>query len=441
MTDKKDHEERWYYTFLPYNIAGGSTSNLIPLFMAQTLKASLAEVGMVSAITSIASVPANILWGNLSDMSRKRKPYILLGFLGMGLALALMGLSVGLFEYFVANFLFGLLAAAVAPVGTVLVLETFPKTEWGRRLGDFSKVSGIGWVIGLILGIVWLMIFDGNEQEMSMRALFLLAAGLCLIATFLALRWVPEPEKEIDRNQIDPKDIDHIFISRIEKARYLPQKIMYTVEVSSKNLRWSNFSPALQRYYVVMFLAFSGFLSFYVALPIFLSQYIGLSNPEVFVVYLASSITSALTYGLMGRQIERKGGKRIQMACFAARIVIFPSFFLVTMLSLGSNELFILLLVLHAGAGLCWAGLSVAGHAIVGKLAYKNFRTQSLGMYNAVQGSATIIGSLLGGFVAAMLGYEALFLLASAFIAIALILLALTDVDKEPEGDGPAVVT
>ncbi len=262
------------------------------------------------------------------------------------------------------------------------------------------------------------MIFDGNEQEMSMRALFLLAAGLCLIATFLALRWVPEPDKKVDRNDIDPKDIDHIFIARIEKARYLPQKIMYTVEVSSKNLRWSNFSPALQRYYAIMFLAFSGFLSFYVALPIFLSQYIGLSNPEVFVVYLASAIASALTYGFMGRQIEKRGGKRIQMACFAARIVIFPSFFLVTMLSLGSTELFVLLLVLHAGAGLCWAGLSVAGHAIVGKLAYKNFRTQSLGMYNAVQGSATIIGSLLGGFVAGMLGYEALFLLASVFIAI-----------------------
>jgi hypothetical protein len=40
-----------------------------------------------------------------------------------------------------------------------------------------------------------------------------------------------------------------------------------------------------------------------------------------------------------------------------------------------------------------------------------------------------------------MLGYEALFLLASVFIASALGLLALTDVDKEPEGDGPAVVT
>jgi MFS family permease len=62
-------------------------------------------------------------------------------------------------------------------------------------------------------------------------------------------------------------------------------------------------------------------------------------------------------------------------------------------------------------------------------------------MYNAVQGSATIIGSLLGGFVAGMLGYEALFFLASAFIASALVLLALTNVEKEPIGDGPAVVT
>ncbi|MFA5312984.1 MAG: MFS transporter, partial [Methanomassiliicoccales archaeon] len=187
------HDEKWYYTFLPYNIAGGSTSNLIPLFVAQALKASVAEVGMVSAVTSMASVPANILWGNLSDITKRRKPFILMGFLGMALALLLMSISTTLPQYYLANFLMGLLSAAIAPVGTVLVLESFHRGEWGKRLGDFSKVGGIGWVIGLVIGIIWLMIFDGDGQDLSMRALFLLSSILCLVAMVLALRWVPEP--------------------------------------------------------------------------------------------------------------------------------------------------------------------------------------------------------------------------------------------------------
>jgi len=433
MSERKPSDERWYYTFLPYNIAGGSTSNLIPLFMAQSLKASVAEVGIVSAITSMASVPANILWGNLSDMTKRRKPYILMGFLGMALALIMMGIATTLPEYFIANFLMGLLAAAVAPVGTVLVLECFPRSEWGKRLGDFSKVGGIGWVVGLVLGIIWLMVFKGDGQEMAMRALFLVSALLCLVAMFLAIKWVPESTEKINRHEVDPADIDHAHLHMVERMRYLPHRVMYVAQGSAKNLKLRNFSPLLKRYYIIVFLAFCGFLSFYVALPIFLYKQVGLDNAEVFIVYLASSIASALTYGAMGRQIGAKGGKRIQTICFGARILIFPSFFLVTAISLPFPALFATLLILHACAGLCWAGLSVAGNSIVGKLAYKEFRTQSLGMYNSIQGLATIVGSLLGGFVAALFGYEVVFLMASAFIAIALALLIGTDVDQEQE--------
>jgi MFS family permease len=430
MTSRDAKDEKWYYTFLPYNIAGGSTSNLIPLFMAQSLKASVAEVGIVSAVTSMASVPANILWGNLSDITKRRKPFILMGFLGMALALMMMGLSTTVPQYYLANFMMGLLAAAIAPVGTVLVLESFHKAEWGKRLGDFSKVGGIGWVIGLVIGIIWLIMFDGSAQDLSMRALFLMSSVLCLVAMVLALRWVPEPKKTLERGSIDPSDFDNVQLHMIEKARYLPHRIMYTLEVSKNNLRLRNFSPTLKAYYAIIFLAFTGFLSFYVALPIFLYKEVGLANADVFIVYLASSVVSALTYGWMGRTIGKKGGKKVQAMCFAGRVFIFPAFFLVTMVEMPSSVLFASLLVLHAGAGLCWAGLSIAGNAIVGDLAPREFRTQSLGLYNSIQGIATIVGSLVGGLVAAAYGYEAVFLLSSGFIVIALAILLMIDLDK-----------
>ena len=203
--DKKD--EKWYYTFLPYNIAGGSTNPIIPLFVTEGLKGTVAQVGIVSAITSLAAVPANILWGNLSDTMQKRKPFIIMGFLGMGLALLLMGLSTSIPQYYLANFMLGLLAAAVAPVGTVLVLESFDKKDWAKRLGDFSKVGGLGWVVGLLIGTVWLMLLNGSDGENSTRALFLLAAVLCLVSTVLAFRWVPEPKEKIKRECIDPEDL------------------------------------------------------------------------------------------------------------------------------------------------------------------------------------------------------------------------------------------
>ena len=68
----KANDEKWYYSFLPNNMAGGSTSPLIPLFLTEGLGGTVAQVGLLSAISSMASVPSNILWGNLSDAVKKR---------------------------------------------------------------------------------------------------------------------------------------------------------------------------------------------------------------------------------------------------------------------------------------------------------------------------------------------------------------------------------
>ncbi|HEY3421205.1 MAG TPA: MFS transporter [Methanomassiliicoccales archaeon] len=437
--DKKD--EKWYYTFLPYNIAGGSTNPIIPLFVTEGLKGTVGQVGIVSAITSLAAVPANILWGNLSDTMQKRKPFVIMGFLGMGLALMLMGLSTSIPQYYLANFMLGLLAAAVAPVGTVLVLESFEKKDWAKRLGDFSKVGGLGWVVGLLIGTVWLMLLNGSDGENSTRALFLLAAVLCLVSTVLAFRWVPEPKDKIRRECIDPDDLEHAHAHIIERARYLPQRVTFVAKVSAKNLKLANFPANLKRYYLVTFLAFFGFLSFYVAFPIFLSQYVGLKDTDIFIIYIASSVASVLTYALVGRLIGSIGGKKIQAVAFALRIFIFPAFFAVTMLNLPFPALFAAMLVLHALAGLCWAGISVSGNALVSKMSYRDFRTQSLGMYSSIQGVASIFGSLLGGFIAQYYGYQTEFLMASGFVLAGLVLLLLTNVDNVPGDDeGPHII-
>jgi MFS family permease len=86
MTEGKD--DCWYYSFLPYNMSMGSISPLIPLFFTEALGGSLSGVGIVSALSSAASVPGNIMWGNLSDTTRRRRLFVLLGFGGLALALS-----------------------------------------------------------------------------------------------------------------------------------------------------------------------------------------------------------------------------------------------------------------------------------------------------------------------------------------------------------------
>ena len=95
--------------------------------------------------------------------------------------------------------------------------------------------------------------------------------------------------------------------------------------------------------------------------------------------------------------------------------------------------------LLNGLSGMCWALLIVAGDALVAGMSLRQFRSQSMGLYNSVRGVATIVGSLMGGMVAQYFGYLALFLVSSTFVLVSLTLLLVIKVDKDPEDEIDAV--
>jgi MFS family permease len=434
MDKRKSGDEKWYYSFLPNNMSGGSTSPLIPLFVTEGLKGTVGQVGLISAVSSMASVPSFILWGNVSDAIKRRRLFILIGFGGMALAMLMMAFSMNFMQYTIANVLLGLLSTAAAPVGTVLILESFKKEEWAKRLGDFSKVGGIGWVVGLVLGTIWLSVFSNiPDPSLAMRALFLLAAGLSFLSMILALKWVREPEELVDRSEISGA-LNKIPLFTFERARYMPQRVVHVLKLSTHNLRLENFPSSLRRYYAFTFIIFTGFLTFYVALPTYLKQYVGMTSAEVFIIYVASSAVSAITYSQAGRWAGEYGSKKVQGSAILARIFLFPSFFLVTLFGMPHLLLLAVFCILHGLLGFCWANISVAGSHIVSNICKQDCRAESTGMYSAMQGMATVAGALIGGFVAQEYGYEAMFIVAPMFLVVGLIMLSKINTEKGTPG-------
>ncbi|HHT75080.1 MAG: MFS transporter [Methanomassiliicoccaceae archaeon] len=432
---RRQDEEKWYFSFLPYNMAGGSTSPLIPLFVTEVLNGPLTQVGLVSAFSSLAAVPSNIIWGNLSDTVKKRRVFILIGFGGLALALFMMGVATSMNGYLFANLMMGALASAAAPVGTVLILESFKYSEWAQRLGDFSRVGGIGWVAGLILGTVWLSSLESGQGEPAMRALFMLGAALSLVSMFLAYKWVPEPHFKLDRRIVDGHLLD-IPLMIAEKARYLPHRVIHVLQITSRNIRAENFTADLRKYYACTFIIFTGSHTFFVAFPVFLKQYVGLLSWEVFLIYVAASLASAMTYSAAGRWAAAIGSKRIYAASVAVRVLLFPLAFFVTTLSLGRWEIVAVFCLLHGMMGFFWANISVAGNHLVAKISRPEFRAESTGMYSSMQGMAIVTGAIIGGFVGQFMGYQVLFLLSSLLMVAGLLLLSRVEVGKEPSEDG-----
>lgn len=403
---------RWFYCYVPHGMAGGATSALIPLF-AYALGGSLAEVGIIAAATSIASVPAFVLWGVLSDRLGRRKIFLLVGFVGSAVSFLGMAVSFTMAEFYLANLLIGFLGAASGPVGAVLVMETSNRKQWPSRLALLSRVSGVGWVVGLVLGVAWLSIGPRLVGEVgAMRALFVIGSALGTLAAFLAAAWLAEPAQRVERRSIQLVDIHF----RVERVKFLPMRLLHYIDLRNHRVMGPRMSNALRRYLVSVFLLFSGFTAFYGFFPILLREAYGLTNPEVFAVFIASQVTSAAFYLRVGKWIADRGGRPLQLYASLGRAVLFPSFFLVTLVPLPWAGLFAAALLLHAGVGLCWAVINVAGSTLVSKLAPDNARAEALGAYNAMQGFGSILGPLLGGFVAYWFGYGAAIGASVAFI-------------------------
>ncbi len=418
MGHSSPSNQRWFYAYLPNGMAGGATSPLIPLF-TRVLGGSVADVGAVAAASSIASVPAFMAWGGLSDRLHRRKVFVLIGFFGLALSLFLMGISRNVGDFYLVNLLAGVLGAASAPVGTVLILETTKQEDWPSRIAVFSRIGGFGWVTGLILGVVWLQILPLPEGA-DMRALFAIGSALALLSGFLAWRWIGEPAEKVERHRLDFVDVHW----KVERLRYLPMRLLYYLDLRNHAGR-RRYSPALRRYLATVFILFSGFTAFYAIFPVYLRDTVGLSTAQVFLVFVASQVASALAYGRVGRWVRSKGGRRVQLYASAARAVLFPSFLAIPFLPGGPVVAFATILAVHGLVGLSWAMINVAGSTVVSELAPTRERSGVLGAFNAVQGFGAILGPLAGGFVAHLLGFSAGFLAASAFIVAGVVLLGI----------------
>ncbi len=411
---------RWFYSYLPQGMAGGATSPLIPLF-AYALGASLGDVGIIAAATSVASVPAFMLWGSLSDRLKTRKAFLILGFLGTAVSLFAMGLCFDLPEFYLANLLIGFLGAASAPVGAVLVMETSEREKWPSKLALISQLTGVGYIVGLSVGVVWLAVGPVLLGTVSaMRGLFVIGAALGLLSGLLAGMWLQEPREHLERRAIHLPD--NLF--RIERVKFLPMRMLHYLDF--RNRKESKLSRPLRTYLACVFLLFSGFTAFYGFFPILLQQVYGLSESAVFAVYIASQVGSVFAYLRVGRWVRERGSRQTQIYASLGRTVLFPSFLVFLLIPVSPVAILAGILVLHAGVGICWALINVSGSTLVSDLAPEDARAEAMGAYNAVQGFGSILGPLLGGFAAEFYGYPTGIGVSVAFILAGVAILAAT---------------
>lgn len=435
--------ERWLFAWGLGSVAFGGASLLVPLYVVQ-LGGTTVDLGLLFATSALIGAPGAIVFGRLADRTDHRRPLVLITLSVIGGALAVVPLLSDVAAIIVANAGLWLVVAAVSPVLTMLVVDDAPSRDWGERIGQLNKYQGVGWAGGLVFGAVWPLVarpFLGFNE--ATRALFWLLAGCAGLAALIAARTLPRPAPAA--HVTDDRAVRRIARLMAVSGRgvkgatfvFLPNRLYWTTRGIRPRQLMRRLDSAIATYLLAAAMFFMGFAVFWAPLPLFFTE-VGFDSGQIFGLYLASSVASAVLYEGAGRLPVRFDVRVVQSGTLVGRGLLFPAVALVGGIGAATVGL-VTAGALLAFIGLTWAVIAVVGTAIVTRLAPPRLRGESLGLHTAIASVAGGIGGLLGG-VAATSGYFVAFTLAGALVVAGAILVAslrvLSEDDPSPTGTG-----
>src|SRR5512147_917368 len=141
------------------------------------------ELGWLMSTYSLMQLICAPIWGIASDRYG-RKPILAVGVLGYTITLFMFGIAQNFMTMFIARSLSGILSSATMPTAMAYIGDNTPQKEKGKGMGQLGAMSGIGVVLGPLMG--------GLLSTDSLSLPFFIGSGLAFIALLLVIFLLPE---------------------------------------------------------------------------------------------------------------------------------------------------------------------------------------------------------------------------------------------------------
>jgi len=413
--------EKWYNAYALANLSAGGISILVPLYVLH-LGGSVGDIGLLTAAGNLVAVPASIVWGTLSDRWNTRKIFVVIGFLGIGATFLSMGFIESFPLLLLLNASYMLFWMSSASVVTILIIEKEERGKWDDKIGSFNLSAGLGWALGLGVGLIWTSLAPGLIGEiLTFRYLFLILGVSSLFGGIIALKVIPGDIK-FDRSRFRGRLVEAGDMIT-ERFRYLPIHLYYLLKPRKLISMSDRFGPNLTSFIVAVGIIFTGFSAFFIPLPAYFKTVIGLNNGTIYLFFIANALSSALFYRRASRLIKNVGPLKVLRISLLMRIVLLPAIIVPFVFIRSSVIKLVVVSAFFLLIGVSWALINVSNLVIASRLSPGSLKGQVFGAYNGVIGLSAVVGSLIGGYVAKAGGYLTVFLLASLFVALGLIII------------------
>lgn len=417
----------WINSFLPFAAAMAASGTLIPLFIiSSTIGGSVSDIGYLSALGSLVSLPMAFIWGKLTDDTGKRKVFIFIMFLsGLGILLGYSFESMFASTYeinivwiTIISITSGLLLGAGDTAKNMYIFDKYPPDLWEEKISKYQQRSGIGACAGLIFGGLFQMYF-GNYMIFFLICAIL--SGVSAVMAFLTIKEITtdkSKEYKVARTPIVNEALP-IYSSLVQSRRILS----YKMEPQDQK------DPTKSQITATLLLFFGGAFSLFLAsnltftpLAAYISQTpplgLGISESFVFWIFLGYYAVSVIGYTFAGNWIDKQGNRKIFYMGLIMRVAVYVVFAIFTFFILDVTSAFIVIIVLLVFAGLSYSLMNVALQNTLPRLIKKNVG-EILALYSIIVGVSAILGSFFSGLIAENMGYLWLFLFSVIFAALA----------------------
>jgi MFS family permease len=392
----------WRLGFFFHEMAFGLLSVFIPLYViSPAIGGSLVDIGVMTALALLFTIPASYFWGYICDKTRRYKLYILLSFLSITVFLYLFSLATNVFTFTILYVLMSVLHVAHEAPKNVLIAENYSRNEWEKSYALYEGVTEIGFLLGLLTGL-----FASTLSFGAIHTLYL-CSGLNLAAFLLSLFLVADPMLIFERRLVGiEKKLDFTFRG-LNSASDL---------MDGRPMRDKLKRDSLLVFGVSMVLFSLASSTFFTPLPVFFSQDLALPESMIFLVYMLSSSGALTGFFFMSKRATYMNARK-QMR----RMVLLRGL-LIVLLIVAVQAAFAPTLI--AGAILVMLGFAFALYSILMiSLSMEIIPEGKAGLIDVLVALGAAGGSFLGPYLAETLTFIPMFLVASVIFLLAFLVL------------------
>ena len=394
---------------LPINMATGPVGTFAQLYILQ-LHGSVIDIGLAATLFAAASIPAAIFWGFVTDRINTRKGLVVWSYVLIACLLFSFLFVRTIYGIIVLYSIFSFLSTAFATPLNLLIMESQPKAGWASAFAQFSMVSSIGVTLGLLLSAGWADFFP-------LHLLVITLGILSLISAALAVQMIKEPVAVFERSMIVmvSQSFYHLILA-------LPLLFLKIPKLMDFRRVFRGVKFGLTREPALIYTSIG---AFYFASGAFNTSVVpslnsaSITNSQVFLVFLVGMTVQTLAFNYLGRRIQETGIRHTAVRGLVLRALSYGGFAIAVFYLVGIPYLVLALILYPLGAGIAYAYYYAASNVMVFNTLGRSNQGAALGVYSAVVGLTTMIGSFISGFISFYVGYYATFIAAALWLALA----------------------